>query len=55
MTRAYEDHLWSADGVISPAAVDMTMAVLSASGLFDGEYTYDGLVDMRFVEAEKAQ
>ncbi len=55
LTRAYEDHLWSADGVISPAAVDMTMAVLCASGIFDGEYTYDGLVDMRFVEAEKAQ
>lgn len=55
LTRAYEDHLWSVDGVISPAAVDTTMAVLSASDLFDGEYTYDGLVDMRFVEAEKAK
>lgn len=55
LNRAYEDHLWSVDGVISPAAVDTTMAVLSASDLFDGEYTYDGLVDMRFVEAEMAQ
>ncbi len=55
LNRAYEDHLWSVDGVISPAAVDTTMAVLSASNLFDGEYTYDGLVDMRFVEAEMAQ
>lgn len=55
LRRAYEDNLWSMDGIISPAAVDMTMTVLTSSGLFDGEYTYEGLVDMRFVEQIAAE
>lgn len=50
LKRAYEDDLWSLDGLISEAAVDMTMTVLRASGLFEGEYGYDDAVDMRFVE-----
>lgn len=49
LERAYEDQLWSVDGVISPQAVDMTMTVLMSSGLYEGDYTYDSLVDMRFV------
>lgn len=49
LKRAYEDSLWSPDGIISPDAVNMTMTVLQSSGLYDGEYTYGGLVDMRFV------
>lgn len=49
LKRAYEDNLWSVDGIISPEAVDMTMTVLQSSGLYEGEYTYEGLVDMRFV------
>ncbi len=50
LERAYEDHLWSADGVISEAAVEMTMTVLRSSGLFDEPYSYEDAVDMRFVE-----
>ena len=53
--RAYDDCLWSEDGVITPEAVDMTMTVLSASGLYEGEWAYDQLVDMRFVEELSAQ
>lgn len=49
LKRAYEDQLWSVDGVISPQAVDMTMTVLKSSGLYEDDYTYDSLVDMRFV------
>lgn len=49
LKRAYEDNLWSVDGIISPEAVDMTMTVLQSSGLYEGDYTYEGLVDMRFV------
>ena len=48
--RAYDDCLWSEDGVITPEAVDMTMTVLAASGLYEGEWAYDQLVNMRFVE-----
>ena len=48
--RAYDDCLWSEDGIITPRAVDMTMTVLAASGLYEGEWAYDQLVDMRFVE-----
>lgn len=50
LRRAYEDLLWSPDGVISPQAVDTTMAVLISSGLYESDYTYDALVDMTFVE-----
>ena len=53
--RAYDDCLWSEDGIITPRAVDMTMTVLAASGLYEGEWAYDQLVDMRFVEEISAQ
>lgn len=52
LKRAYEDNLWSVDGIISPEAVDMTMTVLQSSGLYEGEYTYEGLVDMQFVNSQ---
>ena len=55
LTRAYEDNLWSPDGVISPEAVTMTMTVLQASGLYESDYTYEELVDMRFVEQIAAE
>lgn len=51
LARAYEDNLWSVDGVISEDAVNMTMTVLRSSGLFDEEYAYEDAVDMRFVDA----
>lgn len=50
LKRAYEDQLWSVDGIISQQAVDTLMDVLLTSGLYDGDYTYEGLVDMQFVE-----
>ena len=53
--RAYDDCLWSEDGIISPRAVYMTMTVLAASGLYEDEWAYDQLVDMRFVEELSAQ
>lgn len=53
--RAYEDLLWSPDGVISQQAVDTLMDVLLSTGLYEGEYTYDALVDMRFVDALSEQ
>lgn len=51
LDRAYEDALWSPDGFISEDAVNMTMTVLRASGLFEGDYDWEDAVDMRFVEA----
>lgn len=50
LDRAYADHLWSVDGVISHAAVDTLMEVVISSGLYEGDYDYDELVDLRFVE-----
>ena len=58
LDRAYADNLWSVDGVISHAAVDTLMEVVISSGLYEGEYDYDELVDMQFVEkitAEQAE
>ena len=52
LTRAWEDHLWSEDGIITPQAVETNMAVLQSSGIFEGTWSYDDLVDMQFVEAE---
>lgn len=49
LDRAYADHLWSEDGLISREAVDNAMTVVTVSGLFEGEWDYDQMVDMRFV------
>ena len=51
LDRAYEDNLWSPDGLISKQAVDTDMDVLIKSKIYEGDYSYDTLVDMRFVEA----
>lgn len=55
LDRAYEDQLWSPDGMISKEALDKDMNVMIKTGIYKGEYTYDGLVDMQFVNktAEK--
>ncbi len=50
LDRAYEDHLWSVDGLISQQAVDTCMNVVTISGLFDGAWDYAKMVDMQFVE-----
>lgn len=55
LDRAYEDDLWSLDGFISQQAVDMTMEVVTVSGLFEGEYDYEKMIDMQFVEAVTAE
>lgn len=53
LDRAYEDNLWSLDGIITPTAVHNNMDVVIKSNIFTGTYTYEGLVDMQFVEAAK--
>jgi NitT/TauT family transport system substrate-binding protein len=50
LDRAYADQLWSPDGIISQEALDKDMNVMIKTGIFKGEYTYDGLVDMQFVK-----
>ena len=55
LDRAYADNLWSLDGFISQAAVDTCMEVVTVSGLWDGEWKYEDMVDMRFLEIEKAE
>lgn len=50
LDRAYEDQLWSADGFISQQAVDTCMEVVTISGLFEGTWDYEKMVDMQFVE-----
>lgn len=51
LNRAYEDALWSLDGLISRQAVDTCMEVVSISGLYSGTWDWDQMVDMQFVEA----
>ena len=55
LDRAYEDQLWSPDGFISQQAVDTCMEVVSISGLYEGGWDYQQMVDMRFVEALSAE
>lgn len=55
LDRAYEDALWSPDGFISEQAVTTCMEVTTVSGLFEGEYSYDKMVDMQFVEQVTAE
>ncbi len=55
LKRAYEDNMWSPDGIISQTAVDTLMEVIIASGIYEGEYDYAELVDMQFVSQVAAQ
>ncbi len=55
LDRAYEDNLWSLDGFISQQAVDTCMLATITSGLFEGEYDYEKMVDMQFVEEVTAE
>lgn len=54
LKRAYEDNLWSPDGIISQTAVDTLMEVIIASGIYEGDYDYADLVDMQFVNTVAA-
>jgi NitT/TauT family transport system substrate-binding protein len=49
LDRAYADRLWSPDGIISEEALDKDMNVMIKTGIYKGEYTYEDLVDMQFV------
>ncbi|MBP2114556.1 NitT/TauT family transport system substrate-binding protein [Paenibacillus silagei] len=55
LDRAYDDQLWSPDGVISQEALDKDMDVMIKTGIYKGEYTYDDLVDMQFVNKTAAK
>ena len=50
LKRAYEDNLWSPDGFISEQAVATDLDMLLKTGIYTGAYSYDTLVDMRFVQ-----
>lgn len=50
LNRAYQDHLWSLDGFISQKAVHTDMDVLITTGIYQGGYSYNTLVNMQFVK-----
>jgi NitT/TauT family transport system substrate-binding protein len=51
LDRAYADELWSKDGYITEEATDKTMDVVTKTGVYKGEYKYEELVNMEFVDA----
>ncbi|MFC0331043.1 ABC transporter substrate-binding protein [Paenibacillus sepulcri] len=53
MERAYADELWSPDGQISEEALKNDMDVMAKTKIFTDPYTYDGLIDMQFVNNAK--
>jgi NitT/TauT family transport system substrate-binding protein len=55
LDRAYEDDLWSKDGFITEEALKLDMDVMHATGIFTEPYTYDELIDMRFVNEANGQ
>ena len=55
LDRAYADELWSPDGFISQQAVDTCMEVVSISGLYEGNWDYEAMVDMQFVETIRGE
>ncbi|MNW50634.1 NMT1/THI5 like protein [compost metagenome] len=55
LDRAYEDNLWSVDGSISEDAVKQDMDMLIKTGIYTGNYSYDQLVDMQFVNHSNKQ
>ncbi|SEN39988.1 NitT/TauT family transport system substrate-binding protein [Terribacillus saccharophilus] len=50
LDRAYADELWSKDGYITEEATDKTMDVVTKTGVYKGDYKYEELVNMEFVE-----
>ncbi|PAF18749.1 nitrate ABC transporter substrate-binding protein [Terribacillus saccharophilus] len=51
LDRAYADELWSKDGYITEEATDKTIDVVTKTGVYKGDYKYEELVNMEFVEA----
>lgn len=51
LDRAYADELWSKDGYITEEATDKTMDVVTKTGVYKGDYKYEELVNMEFVDA----
>ncbi len=47
--RAYADNIWSTDGFIARDALDKNMDVVLKTGVFQGTYSYDELINMQFV------
>jgi NitT/TauT family transport system substrate-binding protein len=50
LDRAYADHIWSPDGVITRDALDKNMDVVLKTRVFQGTYSYDELINMQFVK-----
>ncbi|WP_141430868.1 ABC transporter substrate-binding protein [Bacillus sp. 03113] len=50
LDRAYADELWSKDGYISEKSVAKPMNVVKKTGVYKGEYKYEDLINMTFVE-----
>lgn len=53
LDRAYADGLWSPDGIITEAALKLDMDVMFKTGIFTEPYTYDALINMKFVNNSK--
>jgi NitT/TauT family transport system substrate-binding protein len=49
LDRAYADNIWSTDGFIARDALDKNMDVVLKTGVFQGTYSYDELINMQFV------
>ena len=49
LDRAYADHLWSSDGIVSEQAYNLDMDVVYKTGTFTKRTPYASVVDMQFV------
>lgn len=49
LDRAYADHLWSVDGMVSEQGYKIDMEVVNKTGAFKKQVPYADVVDMQFV------
>lgn len=52
LKRAYDDQLWSKDGIISKKAVENDMNMVVKTGIYKGNFSYEQLVDMKFAQGK---
>jgi NitT/TauT family transport system substrate-binding protein len=54
LDRSFADEMWSRDGMISRASWDTGKMVVREAGILKVDVPYDDIIDMSFVESERA-
>jgi NitT/TauT family transport system substrate-binding protein len=55
LDRSFADEMWSADGIVEPAAWNTAQAVVRQAGILKADVPYDQIFDMSFVKTVLSQ